>query len=159
MLFRRRFPPSRFSPLRRDHAEACAEIHATAFAHPWSAGEFAELIDDQSAIGAAALDPATLGLRGFVLSRRAADEAEILTIAVSPLYRKRGIGRELLREHLQQVAFTGARKMFLEVDRDNAAAIALYAKFGFVKVGERPGYYRRAGGETANALVMRRELK
>ena len=49
-------------------------------------------------------------------------------------------------EPLRQAANAGARAMFLEVDRDNAAALALYVRFGFVKVGERPGYYRRWDG-------------
>jgi len=155
----RRPTPSRIAPLRREHAEACATIHAAGFAHPWSADEISKLIADASSLGAAALDPATLTLRGFALSRKAADEAEILTIAVSPACRKYGVGRDLLREHLQQAAFSGARTMFLEVDAENAAALALYARFGFVKVGERPGYYRRANGPPAKALVMRRELK
>jgi ribosomal-protein-alanine N-acetyltransferase len=155
----RRPTPSRIAPLRREHAEACAAIHATGFAHPWSADEIAKLIAEPSSLGAAALDPAILTLRGFALSRQAADEAEILTIAVSPACRKLGVGRGLLHEHLQQATLSGARTMFLEVDAENAAALALYAHFGFVKVGERPGYYRRANGPPAKALVMRRELK
>jgi len=116
------------------------------------------LTADPCTIGAAALDPATLKLRGFVLSRLVIDEAEILTIAVDPACRKYGVSRDLLREHLQQVELAGARMIFLEVDAENVAARALYAKFGFVKIGERPGYYRRASGPPATALIMRRDL-
>ena len=47
---------------------------------------------------------------------------------------------------------------FLEVDADNVPAIKLYHRFGFVKVGERAGYYRRPDGKPATALVMRRNL-
>jgi ribosomal-protein-alanine N-acetyltransferase len=106
----------------------------------------------------AALDPVEATLRGFVLSRAAADEAEILTIAVDPALRKGGVGRDLLRAHLGQAAAAGARRLFLEVDADNAAALALYARFQFVKVGERKGYYKRPDGKAATALVMRRDL-
>ncbi|MGO9743257.1 MAG: GNAT family N-acetyltransferase [Roseiarcus sp.] len=159
MFFWRRFASSRLELLKAEHAEQCAGIHAAAFAHPWSAGEFAKLISDPATVGAAALDPATLSVRGFALSRCAADEAEILTIAVLPSCRKCGVARDLLREHLQQAAFAGARRIFLEVDADNAAALALYAKSGFVKVGERPGYYRRHAGPPVKALVMRRDLR
>ena len=44
------------------------------------------------------------------------------------------------------------------MDADNVAALALYQRFGFVKVGERAGYYRRPDGKPATALVMRRDL-
>ena len=97
-------------------------------------------------------------MRGFVLSRLAADEAEILTIAVDAAYQGRGVGRALLSENLRQAANAGAKTMFLEVAKDNAPALALYDRFGFVKVGERVGYYRRADRTRAAAVVMRKSL-
>ena len=109
-------------------------------------------------LGSAALDPVTGRVRGFAVSRLAADEAEILTIAVDRAWRGRGVGRDLLREHVSRAALSGARAMFLEVDQDNAAAIALYRRFGFVEVGRREGYYRRPDGKSATALVMRKDL-
>ena len=88
MVFGLRFPfrrprPSTIRPLRVEAAEACAAIHRTGFAHPWSAGEFASLLASPTTLASAALDPATGRLRGFALSRLAADEAEILTVAVA----------------------------------------------------------------------------
>ncbi len=157
-FFRRRPSPSAVRLLRADQAEACARIHASGFAHPWPAGEIAALLSSPSCIGSAALDPAGGALRGFALSRVAAEEAEVLTIAVAPSQRRRGVGAELLREHLARVALAGAKTIFLEVDAQNAAALSLYARFGFVKVGERAGYYRRPDGKAVAALVMRREL-
>ena len=109
-------------------------------------------------LAAAALDPASGELLGFVLSRVAADEAEILTIAVEPALRGRGVGRALLSVSLRQAANAGAKSMFLEVDENNAPALSLYARFDFVKVGERAGYYRRKGGLRATAVVMRKPL-
>lgn len=150
--------PSLLRPLRTEYAEECAPIHATGFAHPWSAEEFASLLASPSAIGTAAIDPASFRLRGFALSRLAVDEAEILTIAVAPAWRKRGVGRELLGAHLQQATLAGARLIFLEVDADNVPALALYKRFGFSQVGERAGYYRRRDGKLATALVMRKDL-
>lgn len=159
MVFRfRRTTPSIVRPLRADRAEECAAIHRSAFAHPWSAGEFGTLLASASTIGSAALDPATSRMRGFAISRLAADEAEILTIAVDSAWRGRGVGRDLMREHLSRATLSGARAMFLEVDQDNAAAIALYTRFGFLKVGRREGYYRRPDGKSATALVMRKDL-
>jgi [ribosomal protein S18]-alanine N-acetyltransferase len=154
----RRSSPPVIRPLRPDKAEACARLHAQGFAHPWSKGEVAELIVSPSTLAAAALDPVNGRLRGFILSRLAADEAEILTIAVEAASQSKGVGRALLSENLRQAANAGARTMFLEVDRDNAPALALYQRLGFVQVGERPGYYRRDDGTRATAVVLRKQL-
>jgi [ribosomal protein S18]-alanine N-acetyltransferase len=154
----RRIAASIIRPLRVDRADECAEIHAGAFAHPWPATEIAALVTSPSTVGSAALDPSANRLRGFALSRLAADEAEVLTIAVHAAWRKRGVGRDLLREHMASLALAGARALFLEVDEANSPAIALYTRFKFAKVGERVGYYRRADGKPATALVMRRNL-
>lgn len=145
-------------PLRVDKAEDCTRLHGSSFAHPWSTEEVAALISSPSTLAAAALDPANGRLRGFVLARIAADEAEILTIAVDPIVRGKGVGRALLAENLRQAARAGARAMFLEVDQDNAQALALYDRLGFVRVGERTGYYRRRDGQPATAVVMRKAL-
>ena len=154
----RRSPPPVIRLLRPDRSQACARLHAEGFAHSWSPEEMAALIASSSTVGAAALDPVSGRLRGFVLSRLAADEAEILTIAVDTAHQGRGVGRALLSENLRQVANAGAKAMFLEVAKDNTPALALYERFGFVKVGERAGYYRRADGTRATAVVMRKSL-
>jgi [ribosomal protein S18]-alanine N-acetyltransferase len=154
----RRSSPPVIRPLRSEKAEDCARLHAAGFAHPWSTEEVAALIASSSTLAAAALDPANGRLRGFVLSRLAADEAEILTIAVEAAARGKGVGRALLVENLRQAANAGAKAMFLEVERANAPATALYKRLGFVAVGERPGYYRRDGGARETAIVMRKAL-
>jgi len=154
----RRSPPSVIRLLRPDRAQACARLHAEGFAHPWSPEEMAALIASSAIVGAAALDPVSGRLRGFVLSRLAADEAEILTIAVDAAHQGKGVGRALLSENLRQAANVGAKMMFLEVAEDNAPAWALYKRFGFSKVGERVGYYPRADGTRATAVVMRKSL-
>ena len=146
-------------PLKADRAQECARLHAAGFAHPWSAHEVAALISASSTLAAAAVDPVSGRMQGFVLARLAADEAEILTIAVDPPARGRGVGRALLAANLRQAANAGARVMFLEVDEDNAPALALYKHFGFIKVGQRTGYYRRNGGAQATAIVMRKALR
>ena len=153
-------PPARSAlrPLRAPDAADCARIHSAGFAYPWGAQELENLILDPNAVGTAAIDPAHAKLRGFALSRVAADEAEILTIAVDSALRRAGVGGDLLRAHLPSVAAAGAARLFLEVDESNAAALALYARFGFVRVGERQGYYKKPDGKAASALVMRRDL-
>ncbi len=159
MIFARRQPtPSVLRPLRAVQAVDCARIHARGFASPWIESELESLISNPNAVGTAALDPANARLRGFALSRLAADEAEILTIVIDANLRNGGIGRDLLHAHLSQVAVAGAKQIFLEVDAGNTAALALYKRFQFVRIGERRGYYALPDGEPATALVMRREL-
>ena len=142
---------------------ACARIHAQSFPHPWSAEEFESLLAGRAVIAHAATLPDSFwrpgeGPAGFVLSRQAADQAEILTIAVAPKLRGKGIGAALLAAHLPALAASGVRSLFLEVEAGNQAAIRLYESFGFRQVGERKAYYRSASGARATALVLRRDL-
>jgi ribosomal-protein-alanine N-acetyltransferase len=95
---------------------------------------------------------------GFIMSRIAADEAEILSVAVSPSCQGRGIARNMLALHLRVLAGAGARRVFLEVEDNNRPARRLYDRSGFVQVGSRAAYYRNDGGHPGNALVMQREL-
>ena len=159
MIFGLRRPPlSVIRLLRQDRAQACARLHSQGFAHPWSPEEIAALIASSSTVGAAALDPVSGRLRGFVLSRLAADEAEILSIAIDAAYRGRGLSRDLLLTHLGHLAGRGIRTTFLEVEENNRPARALYQRAGFSVVGRRERYYRQASGEQLNALLMRRDL-
>src|SRR5262249_7840127 len=103
---------------------------------------------------------ATMGrkLAGFLLSRIAAGEAEILSVAVATAWRGRGLARALLNLHLRRLAGLGATAGFLEVDEDNEPARRLSRRAGFREVGRRPGYYQKDSGAPATALVLRRDL-
>ena len=92
------------------------------------------------------------------MSRLAADEAEILSVAVARRAQGRGLAGQLLALHLRRLAGLGARTVFLEVDEHNAPAIRLYTRAGFREVARRPNYYPDATGKAANALVLRRDL-
>jgi ribosomal-protein-alanine N-acetyltransferase len=145
-------------PLTRGDAAACAQIHASAFAHPWSGPDILDMLAHDSTFGDVGSGGARQKPRGFILSRLAADEAEVLTVAVDRRWRRRGVARALLQRNIARAAAAGAREMFLEVDVENAGAIALYARFGFQVVGRRDGYYRRATGAKAAAQIMRARL-
>jgi ribosomal-protein-alanine N-acetyltransferase len=135
-----------------------AAIHATGFERSWVAIEFARLLVDRAIVCHLAR-PGGRGLPiAFALSRLILDEAEILTVAVLPRARGAGLGRMLLRTHLERLAALGARAIFLEVAEDNRAAVRLYRSLGFEEIGRRVGYYPRRGGEPASALTMRRRL-
>ncbi len=95
---------------------------------------------------------------GFALYRVVTDEAELLTIAVGRDHRRLGAGRALLRAVIAQVRADGARNLFLEVDADNAPAVALYSQAGFETVGRRAAYYQRPGMDAAEGLTMKLRL-
>lgn len=142
--------------LRPSDAAACALLHASSFSYPWSVLDFETLLTEPACCGDG-IDSKS-GLAGFILSRRALDEAEILTLVVDPRARRRGCGQRLLAAHLSRLSGFGVTSLFLEVDEANAPALALYRRHGFVEKGIRKGYYAKSDGTRANALIMRRSL-
>mgnify|MGYP001050126691 FL=1 len=139
-------------------AGPCAELHAGGFAFAWTEADFESLLASSACVCEGAFEGDRGPLTGFLLSRRAGDEAEILTIAVASRQRRRGVGRELLTRQMRRLAEQGVARLFLEVAEDNVAALALYRRLGFREEGRRKGYYRRADGPAANALVLARDL-
>lgn len=133
-----------------------AELHARAFALPWSADDFAGLHQGPETLVLAAEDDGRL--EGFIMLRVAADEAEILTLAVHPDARRRGVGLALIETAQIAAAAAGAESLWLEVAADNTAALALYDRAAFDEAGRRTGYYRLGDGRRMDAIVMRRAL-
>ena len=130
-----------------DTAERLAGLHAAAFPAPWDATALAGLLTQAGVFAVEQPD-------GFILLRTVADEAEILTLAVRPEARRRGLGARLVREGGTAAAARGAARLFLEVADDNTAALALYARAGFAGTGRRPGYYARPDGGRQDALIL-----
>ncbi len=128
-----------------------AGLHARCFAvpRPWSVAEFQTFL-------AAPATVVTVRPGGFALGQVMADEAELLTIAVDPGERRRGLGRLLLGAFLADCAARGAATVFLEVDAGNAPALALYNSAGFQVAGRRRAYYHAPDGTSTDALVLRR---
>jgi ribosomal-protein-alanine N-acetyltransferase len=133
--------------------DAAASIHKRCFEpmgeRGWTHQEFADLLAAPGVAGWLLDDT------GLALCRQAADEAELLTIAVLPERRRTGAGTRLLAAVIDWARAAGARTLFLEVGADNPAAMALYARAGFDVVGGRKAYYRRGNGPAADAVVMR----
>ena len=102
--------------------------------------------------------PNTFGLLeprgGLLIARFAADEAEVLTLAVLPGLRGQGLGRALLLDAMAVAHRHGAVQMLLEVAVDNVAARGLYDSAGFAQVGRRKQYY----ADGSDALVLRAAL-
>ena len=142
-------PEPAFSEARPRDAAAIAAIHAASFPRGWGEDEFQRLL-------ARPRRPHPSRHRrpplvGFVMSRMAAGEAEILSVAIAPAWRGRGFARPLLDLHLRRLAGLGTRALFLEVDEHNAPARRLYDRAGFFEVGRRAGllWQRRDGAGAA----------
>lgn len=133
--------------------EHLAALHARCFVvpRPWTAQDFAELLKHPRVF--------LLGdSNAFLIGQTVLDEAELLTLAVSPELRRAGQGRGLLGEFLTQSAERGAERAFLEVAADNFPALALYRSSGFAQVGSRKGYYSAPDGRAIDALVLSRPI-
>jgi ribosomal-protein-alanine N-acetyltransferase len=137
-------------------APRLAQIHGASFHRGWGEGEFESMLSERNTL----VHRLRIGRKtvGFAVSRMAADEAEILSIAVADSHRGRGLSRALLLTHLGHLAGRGVRKVFLEVEENNHPARRLYGGAGFAVAGRRERYYREANGEQLNAVLMRRDL-
>jgi [ribosomal protein S18]-alanine N-acetyltransferase len=141
-----------FSEARPRDAAAIAALHARSFHRGWGDDEVSRLLLDGNVVVHRVM--IRRALAGFIMSRMAADEAEILSVAIAPSRRGRGLSRPLLDFHLRSLAGRGVRAVLLEVDEQNEPARRLYSRTGFREVGRRQGYYESG----ATALVLRREL-
>ncbi len=130
-----------------------ARIHCASFADSrgWSEDEFAALIASPFVFAEQSED-------GFALGREIAGESELLTIAVLPHARGRGLGAALLDRFERTSAARGARDLFLEVAAGNRPARALYLRAGWLESGCRVGYYSRPDGAKEDAILMRKSL-
>ncbi len=140
--------------LSREMSQTLGEIHDLCFESSWATSEFDELFEMTGIFGLSATRASkTLG---FILMRQAGNEAEILTLVVRPVDQRKGCGRILLTSSLSLASANGCQEVFLEVARDNKAALTLYLNCGFKQVGTRPNYYRRLETSPAvDALVLR----
>jgi len=128
---------------------AVLSIEQAAFSDPWSVRDFRECVASEVVFLVATSEGA---VEGYVIAQDAADEGEILNLAVTRSRQRDGIGRALVERVLTTLAGRGVERVFLEVREGNAAARALYAALGFEEVGRRSRYYRRP---IEDAIVLR----
>jgi [ribosomal protein S18]-alanine N-acetyltransferase len=144
--------------IARSDIEALAPIHAICFPdEAWSASALATVLSLPGTNGHVAIAE-TGEICGFLIEQCLGEVAEILTLGVSPPAQRRGIARALLEHCFDRVAAIGAERVVLEVAADNTAGLALYQSLGFVRLGTRPGYYRRAQGPRIDAWRLSRAI-
>ncbi len=153
---------------------ALAELAAASFKVPWSGEMIASSLAAKGSAGLCAIykpsvveetatkshggqaGSMTGALKGALIGRVMADEAEILFLAVAPEFRRRNLGRELLQRQLSRFDAAQIGKVYLEVAQSNEAARRLYQQNGFETVGVRPNYYSAGRDVPENALIMMR---
>jgi len=131
-------------------------LHKSCFRRPW----------DEAAMATFIASPDTLCLlgsvnhhtertpAGFLIARKAADEAELLTLAVVPERRRAGVGRALLTAAMAMLGESGAKQLFLEVEEGNDAAVKLYRSLGATAIGRRARYYEHGADAAIFSLAL-----
>ncbi len=131
-------------------AASLAELERRCFGDPWSERSFRETLSAPGTFGLIA--QARRGILGYLVGSEYHGTGEVLNLAVSPDFRRRGVARALLEAGVAAMAERGADEVFLEVRESNHVARALYGAYGFRPVGQRASYYR---SPREDALVLR----
>lgn len=135
-------------PMLDEHIDGIALIEKKCFSVPWSENALRDELENPNAFFLTALcDGSPVG---YVGSYGVCGESYITNIAVLPEYRRRGIGERLLNELIGHCKDENCTFLTLEVRKSNFAAITLYEKLGFERVGERKDFYEKP---TENALL------
>jgi [ribosomal protein S18]-alanine N-acetyltransferase len=135
-------------------AAELAQLHGEVFDTPWSASAVEQILSHPGSVSLVARSGQPLKAVGFVIGQVAADEAELLSVAVSKTAQRKGTGQALVQAIIRAAKKAGARTLHLEVAADNTAALALYEKLQFTVSGRRKGYYERAGAQAQDAITM-----
>lgn len=134
------------------HVEQIAALEEMCFSAPWSAKSIGSELSNPLSLWVVAVESGAVA--GYVGSQSVMEEADMMNLAVSPEYRRQGIGRMLVLELINQLKARDVHCLTLEVRASNEAAIALYCGIGFVQVGRRPNYYAKP---KEDALILRKE--
>ena len=140
--------------MTENHVSAVAEMEKLCFSDPWSENSVRSELNNPLSLWLVALDGDKVV--GYIGSQTAADESDMMNLAVLPEYRGMHIGSKLTEELTRFLISKGSTALFLEVRESNFPAIALYEKMGFEQIGLRPNYYFHP---KENAIIMRKELK
>ncbi len=143
----------RYEMMSLEHVSQVAELEKLCFSDPWSERSIASELTNSLSYWLVALEGDRVA--GYIGSQSVMGESDMMNVAVSPDYRRRGIGEGLVNALADALKERGNGSLTLEVRASNEPAIALYEKLGFAQVGRRPNYYRNP---KEDALILRKEL-
>ncbi len=134
-----------------DDLDVVLAVEFGAYSHPWTRGNFADSL--ASAYDAQVWTLEAGGIVAYSVVMPGVDEDHILNLTVERTQQRRGWGRRVLQDLMARAQARAAQGLWLEVRASNAAALALYARFGFEQVGRRRGYYPSPKGRE-DAMLM-----
>lgn len=134
------------------HVAQVAVLETRCFSDPWSIHSIQREVSNPLSLWLVAVDGDAVA--GYIGSQTVLGEADIMNVAVSPDYRRHGIGEQLVLALEDRLKAEGVYQLTLEVRVSNAPAINLYHKLGFAQVGRRPNYYSHP---KEDAYILRKE--
>jgi ribosomal-protein-alanine N-acetyltransferase len=146
---------AKFEPLTEARVDEVVAIECTAYAHPWTPGNFSDSL--RSGYQAQILGAQDVIL-GYFVAMKGVDEVHLLNITVAPEHQSQGWGRVMLEALAVWSRGQGAQWLWLEVRAGNTRAQRIYERHGFRRVGERKGYYPSSQGQREDAVVMSLKL-
>jgi ribosomal-protein-alanine N-acetyltransferase len=144
----------RLRPMAEPDLPRIHRIELASYEYPWSMGNFADSMDAGYSMWVREADGEIIG---YYAMMAAAGEAHLLNLTIAPIWRRHGLGRDLLEHCLARACDHHADSVFLEVRTSNTGAIALYRSNGFIDLAVRRDYYPARDGRE-DALIMKKEL-
>ncbi len=138
--------------MRPAHVAQIAALEKICFSDPWSVRSIAAELENPLSLWLVALDGEEVA--AYIGSQSVLDEADMMNLAVAPMYRRQGVGERLVLALVDRLRSRGVCRLSLEVRDSNAPALALYTKLGFQQVGLRPNYYLEP---REDARILRKE--
>ena len=141
-----------FRPLLPSDLNQVMRIEIDVYPFPWTRGNFEDAL--RAGYTAWAMFDGDGSMIAYAVAMLAVDEAHLLNLSVARAYQRQGYGWKMLEWVAQCTRDYGARSLLLEVRPSNEPALRLYQRYGFERIGVRPGYYPAVGGRE-DAVVMR----
>jgi ribosomal-protein-alanine N-acetyltransferase len=145
-------PAERIEPMRPQDLPEVLAVEQASYEFPWTHGNFVDSL--HAGHSAWTMRDSASSLIAYAVVMIALDEAHLLNLTVARNCRRFGFGWRMLEAMAENARGYGARTMLLEVRPSNPAALAMYARYGFVRIGVRRGYYPARDGRE-DALVLR----
>ncbi len=142
----------RITEMTMDHVQAVAELEKQCFSDPWPVEGILPELKNPYSYWLVAEEAGQVA--GYIGSQSCPPEADVMNVAISSEFRRRGIAQALIEALVAALRKRGITSLSLEVRAGNAPAMALYGKLGFAQVGRRPNYYRNP---KEDALILRKE--